>query len=81
MSESYFGYIADPKDVQILIKAGQSGLIKMVNKKLTARDLKKIRSGSIYIWNETETNLKRWRDGRRWSASRFQGKFLVYREL
>lgn len=38
-------------------------------------------SGSVFVWDEKEAGMKRWTDGRVWSASRVSGCFLTYREL
>ena len=40
-----------------------------------------IRSGSVFVWDENEAAMRRWTDGRCWSASRVSGCFLTYREL
>ncbi|KAK0524715.1 Gluconate transport-inducing protein [Tilletia horrida] len=40
-----------------------------------------IHSGSIFVWDEKEAGMRRWTDGRCWSASRVSGCFLTYREL
>lgn len=40
-----------------------------------------IRSGSVFAWEESEAGMRRWTDGRCWSASRVSGCFLTYREL
>lgn len=40
-----------------------------------------IRTGSVFVWDEAEAGMRRWTDGRCWSASRVSGCFLTYREL
>ena len=40
-----------------------------------------IRSGSVFVWDERDAGMRRWTDGRCWSASRVSGCFLTYREL
>lgn len=40
-----------------------------------------IKSGSVFVWDEQEAGMRRWTDGRCWSASRVSGCFLTYREL
>ena len=40
-----------------------------------------IRSGSVFIYEETACGIKRWTDGRKWSPSRILGNFLIYREM
>lgn len=40
-----------------------------------------IRSGSVFVFDEQESGIRRWTDGRLWSPSRVLGNFLIYREL
>ncbi|GAO16983.1 hypothetical protein UVI_02044270 [Ustilaginoidea virens] len=40
-----------------------------------------IRSGSILIFEESRSGIKRWTDGLKWGPSRVLGNFLIYREL
>ncbi|KAF9362437.1 hypothetical protein BGX34_006187 [Mortierella sp. NVP85] len=40
-----------------------------------------ITPGSVFVFDEEESKICRWTDGRIWSPSRICGNFLVYREL
>ncbi|KAF9560234.1 hypothetical protein EC968_006256 [Mortierella alpina] len=40
-----------------------------------------IEAGSVFVFDEDESGICRWTDGRIWSPSRICGNFLVYREL
>ena len=40
-----------------------------------------IQSGSVFVWDEREAGMRRWTDGKSWSASRVSGSFLTYREM
>ncbi|CAO3568040.1 unnamed protein product [Mortierella alpina] len=40
-----------------------------------------IEAGSVFVFDEYESGIYRWTDGRIWSPSRICGNFLVYREL
>jgi len=40
-----------------------------------------IKSGNVFVFAEDETQMRRWTDGKVWSASRVNGSFLTYREL
>lgn len=40
-----------------------------------------IKSGSVFVWDEREAGMRRWTDGKSWSASRVNGSFLTYREM
>lgn len=38
-------------------------------------------SGSVFLFDEDESGIKRWTDGVFWSPSRILGNFLIYREV
>ncbi|KAI9293857.1 hypothetical protein K502DRAFT_275667, partial [Neoconidiobolus thromboides FSU 785] len=76
--ESYFGYIKNISDALKLIEATRLGLIPLIQRRLTSEERLSIRSGSIFVFNASNPGLKRWTDGMRWSASRFNGHFLTY---
>ncbi|KAF9428759.1 hypothetical protein BGZ94_001171 [Podila epigama] len=40
-----------------------------------------ITPGSVFVFDEKETGIHRWTDGRIWTPSRICGNFLVYHEL
>jgi hypothetical protein len=40
-----------------------------------------VKSGSIFVYEEAMSGIKRWTDGLTWSPSRILGNFLIYREL
>lgn len=48
---------------------------------LEAERAELVKSGSVFAWDEDEAGMRRWTDGRCWSASRVSGCFLTYREL
>jgi hypothetical protein len=73
--ESFYGYVGDRKDALLLFAATTQGILTKVNKRLDLVARKKIRSGSIFIFGEQESGMKRWTDGLIWSPSRVCGKF------
>lgn len=88
---TYRGHIKTTKDAILLLAAcdlvddaGAPGVPppRRVNRRLLdseRADL--ICSGSIFVWDEKEAGMRRWTDGKCWSASRVSGCFLTYREL
>lgn len=40
-----------------------------------------IRSGNVFVYEESSSGIKRWTDGQNWSPSRILGNYLIYREL
>jgi hypothetical protein len=78
--ETYFGYLAEPNDVLILLECARRGSLRLITTRLNHQERASIRSGSVFIWEEKPQGMQRWTDGRYWSASRFDGHFLTYNE-
>ncbi|KAI8913395.1 Gti1/Pac2 family-domain-containing protein [Gorgonomyces haynaldii] len=83
MQESFHGYISTPLDAAILISCcfDNSGLVKPIHRRLGQKERDRIESGSCYVFDEAQSGMRRWTDGMRWSKSRVEGQFLVYRRL
>ncbi|KAJ1928174.1 Gluconate transport-inducing protein [Tieghemiomyces parasiticus] len=80
MLESYTGYIETGHDALLLFEACRRGILHRVQRRLGEKERNTIRSGSIFVWDEEESGMKRWTDGKSWSASRVLGCFLTYQE-
>ena len=64
-----------------ILEAVRLGIVPRVTRRLTGHERSMIRPGTVWVWEEEETNMRRWTDGRRWGASRVGGGgFLVYTE-
>lgn len=79
--ETYFGYVRTPADAIKLFEACRMGLLPRVQRRLSEKERQSIRSGSVFVWDEREAGMRRWTDGKSWSASRVSGSFLTYREM
>ncbi|KAI8055091.1 Gti1/Pac2 family-domain-containing protein, partial [Syncephalis plumigaleata] len=79
--ETYFGYIETVQDALLIFESCRIGALPRVHRRLNERERRWLRSGSVYVWDEEESDVRRWTDGRLWSPSRIRGRFLVYREL
>lgn len=79
--ETYHGYIRTPLDAIYLFEACRIGRLQRVQRRLTEKERQLIAPGSIFVWDEQEAGMKRWTDGKAWSASRVSGSFLTYREM
>ncbi|KAL3954440.1 hypothetical protein ACCO45_010003 [Purpureocillium lilacinum] len=76
------GYIASTLDALLLFECALSGRISQVSRRPNDRERQDlIKSGSIFIYQESATGIKRWTDGKSWSPSRILGNFLIYREM
>lgn len=76
--EPFYGFVETTGDALHLIEAARQGMIPRITRRLN--DLERramIRSGSIFIFSDEESGIKRWTEGLSWSASRIVGNFLV----
>ncbi|KAI9609619.1 hypothetical protein H4Q26_007579 [Puccinia striiformis f. sp. tritici PST-130] len=78
---AYDGYIGSTHDALIIFSGCFRGDFPMVSRRLHERERRSIRSGAVYVFDETRAGIKRWTDGRVWSPSRILNNFLVYREI
>ncbi|KAK1251540.1 hypothetical protein MKX07_007019 [Trichoderma sp. CBMAI-0711] len=79
--ETYHGYVRTPADAIKLFEACRLGHLPRVQRRLSEKERQSIRSGSVFVWDEREAGMRRWTDGKSWSASRVSGSFLTYREM
>lgn len=79
--ETYHGHVRTPADAIILFEACRLGLLPRVQRRLSEKERQAIKSGSVFVWDEREAGMRRWTDGKSWSASRVSGSFLTYREM
>ncbi|KAI8904950.1 Gti1/Pac2 family-domain-containing protein [Powellomyces hirtus] len=87
--ETFHGYLATVDDAWIILEACRQGLLRKVTDRppsvRSTRTKKQsstttIRSGTIIVFDESRAQIKRWRDGLKWTASRISGAFLTYNE-
>lgn len=79
--ETWSGHVKTPADAIVLFEACRMGLLPRVQRRLSEKERQQIKSGSVFVWDEREAGMKRWTDGKSWSASRVNGSFLTYREM
>lgn len=79
---TYVGFIQDSRDVCLLLEAIVCGRLVHVPRRPHERErLEIVRSGNVFIYEESTSGVKRWTDGINWSPSRIMGNFLIYREM
>jgi hypothetical protein len=79
---TFHGFVHNSMDGLILFEACLSGKLHHVPRRPHDRERNSlIKSGSIFIYEENASGIKRWTDGVAWSPSRILGNFLIYREL
>lgn len=79
--ETFFGPIETTADAMCVFELCRQGRLGRVRRRLHDRERRLIRNGSVFVFDEQESGIRRWTDGRLWSPSRILGNFLVYREL
>ncbi|KAJ2990985.1 hypothetical protein NUW58_g2692 [Xylaria curta] len=78
---TFHGFISTTMDVLVLLEACLTGELRHIPRRPHDRERQQlIRSGSIFIYEEHSSGVKRWTDGLNWSPSRILGNFLIYRE-
>ncbi|KAI9314863.1 Gti1/Pac2 family-domain-containing protein [Dichotomocladium elegans] len=81
VTETFHGYIETTQDVLLIFEGCRRGLLPRISRRLQEKERKMIQSGSVFVFDERESGIKRWTDGYVWSPSRILGNFLIYREL
>lgn len=82
LQPTFNGHVATTQDALVLFEACLQGHLSHVPRRPHDRERSTlIRSGSVFIYEENASGIKRWTDGVNWSPSRILGNFLVYREL
>ncbi|KAI8818485.1 camp independent regulatory protein, partial [Fimicolochytrium jonesii] len=80
--ETWHGIINSPNDALLLFEACRLGHMKRIQRRLSDSErIAYVKSGAIFLWDEEESGIKRWTDGKHWSPSRINGSFLIYREV
>lgn len=79
--QTYVGLVKTPADATLIFEACRQGILPRIQRRLSDRERNAIRSGSVFVWDEREAGMRRWTDGKSWSASRVAGSFLTYREM
>ncbi|KAF2457323.1 Gti1/Pac2 family-domain-containing protein, partial [Lineolata rhizophorae] len=82
MQPTWIGFVNTTEDSLLLLEACLQGLLNHCPRRPHDRERAEIiRSGSIFVYEENASGIKRWTDGLTWSPSRILGNYLVYREL
>ncbi|KDQ08468.1 hypothetical protein BOTBODRAFT_59327 [Botryobasidium botryosum FD-172 SS1] len=75
-------FLRTTADCLIVLEAFERHMIPRIHRRLREPERRRfIRSGAVFVFDEKESEIKRWTDGFSWSPSRILGNFLVYREI
>lgn len=64
-------------DALLIFECVRRGIMPKVSRRLREDERRYIRSGSVFVFDERESGIKRWTDGLLWSPSRILWNFLV----
>ncbi|KAK5162817.1 Global transcription regulator sge1 [Saxophila tyrrhenica] len=79
---TFQGFVSNTEEGLMLFEACLSGKLHHVVRRVHDRERPHlIKSGSVFIYEENASGIKRWTDGVAWSPSRILDNFLIYREL
>ncbi|TIC06538.1 hypothetical protein E3Q08_00815 [Wallemia mellicola] len=73
-------FVGSTYDGLLILEASRLGLLPRVTRRLKEAERDLVQSGSVFVFDEHESGMKRWTDGLYWSPSRILGNFLIYRE-
>lgn len=73
-AETFFGYIHSTEDALLLFEACRKNELKLTARRLNSKERREIRSGSVFVFDEHNSGIRRWTDGLLWSPSRILGK-------
>jgi hypothetical protein len=79
--ETYYGHVRTTADAIKIFEACRLGYLLRVRRRLSEKERQSIKSGSVFVWDEQEAGMRRWTDGKSWSASKVSGSFLTYQEM
>ncbi|KAI9330857.1 Gti1/Pac2 family-domain-containing protein [Obelidium mucronatum] len=82
-TNTWFGFVQDSHDAALVMEAVIAKHLQAVNSVPgVSMSSIPIQSGTVLVFSESRAvsnNMQRWRDSKRWSPSRPQGPFLLYR--
>lgn len=76
---SWIGQVESLDDALRIVKAARIGLIPRAVRRLSREERSRIFPGSVFVYEEEESGIKRWTDDISWSPSRIRYPFLLYR--
>ncbi|KAJ9634918.1 Gluconate transport-inducing protein required for gluconate-H+ symport [Coniosporium tulheliwenetii] len=75
-------YLSTTQDALIVVESCLLGLRNHCPRRPHDKERNSIiKSGSVFVYEDNASGIKRWTDGIIWSPSRIMGNFLIYRQL
>lgn len=71
MQVSYTGFLHDTHDALLVFEACRRDLLPMLSRRLNEEEKHRlVKSGAVFVWDETATGVKRWTDQYAWGECR-----------
>ncbi|KAH7412767.1 Gti1/Pac2 family-domain-containing protein [Cadophora sp. MPI-SDFR-AT-0126] len=79
---TYCGHVRTRQDANLLFEACQLDDLPKIQRRLSRKERKvMISPGAVFVWDEVETGIQRWTNGRLWGSVTLSEEFIVRREM
>ncbi|KAF2750447.1 hypothetical protein M011DRAFT_243154 [Sporormia fimetaria CBS 119925] len=79
---TWFGYLDTTKDAMTVIEAALQGRLSHISRRPHDKErAEMLSSGTVLVYEENASGIKRWTDAVHWSPSRVMNNYLIYRQL
>ncbi|KAH8800719.1 Gti1/Pac2 family-domain-containing protein [Xylogone sp. PMI_703] len=78
---TYYGYVQTYEDAIKLFEACRQGKLPLLQRRLLRQERALIQPGCVFVWDEQETGMKIWSDGKVWNTFQESDRFRIYEEM
>jgi hypothetical protein len=79
---TWHGFLDTTKDAMTVVEAALQGRLNHINRRPHDKErLEMLVSGTVLVYEENASGIKRWTDASYWSPSRVLNNYLIYRQL
>lgn len=79
MVSSFRGCLHTEADIASVIYAAYTSRVPQVSRRMSDIEKKKVRPGDVFVYQQSTSGILRWTDGWKWSPSRINSNFMVYK--
>ncbi len=78
---TFNGYVHSTRDALLIFEAVRRGALPKITRRLRDDERKMIKSGTIFVFDEVESSIKRWTDGNDLESKSYPQQLPLYREV
>jgi hypothetical protein len=79
---TWHGFLETTTDAMIIVEAVLQGRLSCIRSRPSSKEqAERLTSGTVIVYEECASGIKRWTDGVNWSPSRAMKNYLIYRQL